>query len=168
MSTTERNLRDTKSQSQIPMADKTHGFFNIATIALTPPEVFSACQDSSNITTVLKDLPKGFERFIELNLLNAEETAGDEYAISWETSPDSKVRGTLTFLLKKAPGNRGTIISAEATFDILKTNDADPSVFMNIFLKRMKALVETGEIPTTTGQPSGREELISSHKKTLH
>lgn len=150
-----------KTTASGPLLEKDHGYYNSQTILLDPVEVFNFCQDSQNVKKVLSDLPVDVENFLELNLLSAEQIETDQYRILW--SNKSKVSGNVTFLLKKAPFDRGTFLSAEASFDKFNFKEDGPSTLMNIFLKRFKALMETGEIPTVKGQPSGREEL-----KTLH
>ena len=164
MTTPERTQQDTKAKSRFPISDKAQGFFNSATLALSPEVVFRACQNPENVKRVLSDLPKGLENFLDLTLVSAQKKTIDEFEIQWKNQATATVQGTLSFSLKKAPANRGTILSAVATFEKLKSHDEEPSDLMNVFLKRMKALIETGEIPTTKGQPSGRDEI----KNTLH
>lgn len=82
------------------------------------------------------------------------------------------VRGTVSFA--EASGHRGTVITVESDYDLpggkvqewLKTfSGHDPHSVIQIQLKRLKAFMETGEIPTTQGQPSGRSNETSS---TVH
>jgi len=167
MNVSEKILEDKKSQSQVPMLDKAAGFFNSATIAKDPDSVFDFCQIEANIEKVLTDLPLGVDNFLDLTLVSARRPGSGEYEIKWQNKPGTKVKGTLQFLLKRAPANRGTLLSAIAEFKELHPKDEGPSDMMNVFLKRMKALMETGEIPTTKGQPTGQQEL-SEKEKTLH
>lgn len=166
-------MNQTEKVSQIksqkgPLLEKEHGYFNSVTIRLSPAEVFELCQDDGNVQKVLSDLPMDVENFLALDLISAENVGADQYKIIWENKSDTKIAGNLTFLLTEAPVDRGTILSAEADFRNFNFNDDSPSTLMNIFLKRFKALMETGEIATTKGQPSGREELNESRDQTLH
>jgi len=136
-----------------------HGFFNSATIAQSPQDVFEFCRNNENVQKVLRDLPLNLENFLDLTLVKAEETDPNQFRIEWQNSETSKAAGTLYFLLSPAPLDRGTILIAEASFDIFDDDDSEPSDLIKVFLKRMKALAETGVIATTTGQPSGREEI---------
>jgi hypothetical protein len=78
---------------------------------------------------------------------------------------DASIEGIPTF--KEAPGGRGTEIHVEAP---KKTQSAlreivgaymsdDSGDSLNASLRAFKARLETGEVPTVKGQPSGREAL---------
>lgn len=151
-----------------PLLDKDHGYFNSATVALSPLEIFHFCQNDHNIKQVLTDLPGDLENFLDLTLKSAEQVGTDEFQITWHNRPESKFSGTLIFLLKKAPVNRGTIVTTEAQFNRINLKSEKPSTLINMFLKRMKSLIETGEIATTKGQPNGQEEISPSENTTLH
>ena len=153
----------TTSTSPMPRLDKEHGFYNSTTIAQPSEDIFIFCQNSQNVEKVLTDLPMDIENFFDLTLISAERTNETEFEIKWQNKPESKVQGTLTFILQKAPANRGTILSAIAVFKDLHWKDEEPSTLMNVFIKRMKALIETGVLATTKGQPSGREEITQLH-----
>lgn len=148
-----------KSKAPVPLLEKDHGYFHSATIAVDPDKVFEFCQDAENVKKVLTDLPLNVDNFLNLNLISATETASNQYKIQWSNKPNSRLAGNVIFLITKAPSDRGTYLTAEASFDKVSFKDESPSFLMNVFLKRFKALMETGEIPTVKGQPSGREEL---------
>lgn len=91
-----------------------------------------------------------------------EDRPGD--LISWRSLSNSavSVEGSVTF--ETAPGNRGTVVSAVTRYDhpsgdlgrsISKLLGKDPSFLMQQDLRRFKAFVETGEIPTVKGQSHG-------------
>jgi len=72
---------------------------------------------------------------------------------------------------RRAPGNRGTIVSAEMEYappgGVLGKAAAavfgkDPEFTMREDLRRFKALIEMHEIPTTEGQPHGPRSAIMS------
>lgn len=152
-----------KSKAAGPLLEVDHGYFHCQTIATSPEIVFEFCQDSDNVKKVLMDLPVDVENFLELNLVSALQTAANQYKIQWANDSQSKLAGSITFLIKKAPMDRGTYLSAEASFAKINFKNDSPSFLMNVFLKRFKQLLETGEIATVKGQPSGREELRTLH-----
>jgi uncharacterized membrane protein len=84
--------------------------------------------------------------------------------ISWRSLPgsDISVDGFVEF--SAAPANRGTVVSATVLYEspagklghtVAKLLGKDPGFLMRQDLRRFKALIETGEIPTTEGQPHG-------------
>ena len=156
------------AKQQGPLLDKEHGYFNSVTVNLSPLEIFHFCQNDKNLKQVLTNLPGDIENFLELNLKTAEQTGTDEFQITWQNRPQAKLSGTLIFLLKKAPANRGTIVTSEASFQKINFKSDKPSTLIKIFLKRMKSLIETGEIATTKGQPNGQNEISPSDNQTLH
>lgn len=163
---TQKETHKSISKYQVPLPQMEKVFFNSSTILLPPEEVFNFCKDSYNVKRVLTDLPLDVNNFLNLKLISAERNE-DQYVIKWENDPQTKVKGTLSFILQPAPVNRGTLLLAEATFNEFDANDEEPSTLMKFFVKRFKALMETGVLATTKGQPSGREEL-ETESKTIH
>lgn len=161
------NIENTTQRSaphnSIPYLDKEHGYYASASVTNAPGEIYQFCQDSKNIEKVLRNLPGTVKNFLQLSLSSAEKVHDDEYRLQWQNNSSNATKGTLTFLIKGSPFRGGSIITVEAVFEKIKFKDEGPSTLMNIFLKRMKGLMETGVIATTVGQPSGREEL-----KTIH
>ncbi len=143
----------------VPQLDREHGYFASATVTNSLEDIVAFCKDQENVEKVLKDIPAKVENFLGLKL-ETDASEKDGHRIIWKNS--GKNPGKLIFLLSPAM-NKGTVITAEAVFDKIHFREDGPSTLMNIFLKRMKQLMETGEIATTKGQPSGREE-ISQHK----
>lgn len=95
--------------------------------------------------------------------------------ISWKSKKGSDVdtEGTITF--RKASGGSGTVVTLKMSYElptgelgelVTKLMGEDPDTLAHINLRRMKSLLETGEVPTTQGQPSGRSaeaEIILKH-----
>jgi uncharacterized membrane protein len=90
----------------------------------------------------------------------------DEY-IAWRSIGESEVdnRGEVRFT--DAPAGRGTEVHAFFTYDppagpigkaIARIFGEDPDTQTKEDLRRFKQLLEAGEIPTTEGQPSGRQK----------
>jgi len=87
--------------------------------------------------------------------------------IAWSSVPDAEVKVSGAVHLHPAPLGRGTQLRVVLTYDspagklsrlLARLLGEDPSVQLRSDLRRGKALLETGEIPTTQGQPSGRWE----------
>lgn len=85
--------------------------------------------------------------------------------IGWRSVDGSEVDNAGSVHFKTAPGNRGTEVKVVLRYDppagkfgarVSKMLGEDPAVAVQEDLRRLKQLVETGEIPTTEGQPSGR------------
>lgn len=85
--------------------------------------------------------------------------------IAWRTKPDSQVQQSGVVEFKEATGGRGTVVHVDMhytppggiigeTFGRLLNGVTAQQVENDI--SRFKSLMETGEIPTTEGQASGR------------
>lgn len=138
-----------------PSVSPDHGYYAAVTVTTEPQEVQRICQDPSSVEKILTDLPMGVSKLFDFVL----EDASQERVVLRNDRPS----GTLTLNFEADPARGGTIISADARIKGIHWNEEGPSTLMNIFLKRLKCLVETGEIPTTKGQPSGREILRPNH-----
>ena len=97
--------------------------------------------------------------------------------IVWRSDPDSLVPNNGSVQFRKAPGNRGT----EVTAAIQYTTPAGPvgKAIASIFgknpqhvvredLRHFKQLLECGEIATTVGQPHGRRSALVKAKHALY
>jgi uncharacterized membrane protein len=97
--------------------------------------------------------------------------------ISWRTRPGSEVshRGSVRF--EAAPGGRGTVVRVEMHYSpsgngrgngmnggirarAAKMLGSAPEVAVREDLRRLKQLIEAGEVPTTRGQPSGARSVV--------
>lgn len=89
--------------------------------------------------------------------------------IAWRTLPGSQVdhAGAVTF--EPAPGGRGAQIRVSlrympplgvAAVPIARLLGEEPSVQISEDLRRFKQLIETGEVASTAGQPTGRRSLF--------
>ena len=89
----------------------------------------------------------------------------EEVERRWQVAAhDHDAIGAVTF--KDAPGDRGTEIHVELDEDarpgklgevVQKVTGDEPMAKAKDILRRFKAKVETGEVPTIEGQPSGRK-----------
>jgi uncharacterized membrane protein len=89
--------------------------------------------------------------------------------IAWRTLPDSAVEHEGIVSFEPAIGGRGTIVRVSMSYvppagkvglQIAKLFGEEPNRQIDGDLRRMKQLIETGEIATTDGQPSGRRSIL--------
>jgi uncharacterized membrane protein len=89
--------------------------------------------------------------------------------LAWRTLPDTSVEHEGIVSFEPAPGGRGTIVRVEMSYVppagkigvvVAKMFGEEPSVQIDGDLRRMKQLIETGEIATTEGQPTGRRSIM--------
>lgn len=94
----------------------------------------------------------------------------NEY-ISWRSMQGSDIDFNGTVLFEQAPGGRGTFLSAEFDYRppggnigraVAKILGKDPSFLVEQDLRRMKALIETGEVPTVEGQSHGPRSITAA------
>jgi uncharacterized membrane protein len=87
--------------------------------------------------------------------------------IRWRTVGDADVRHGGRVEFRPATGGRGTVAEVRLSFEppggdagasLAKLLGDDPEAGIREDLRRFKRLVETGEIPTTVGQSSGRDD----------
>lgn len=95
--------------------------------------------------------------------------------ISWQSSPGALVPNSGSVYFEKLPEGRGTSVKVIMDYappagplaaTLAKIFSEDPSRQVYDDLRRLKQIIETGEVPTTYGQPSGRRGGIteSTHK----
>jgi uncharacterized membrane protein len=84
--------------------------------------------------------------------------------ISWRSLPGSEINVDGFVEFSRSTGDRGTLVNVTVIYTppagkaghvIAKMFGKDPNFLMRQDLRRFKALVETGEIPTTEGQSHG-------------
>ncbi|MBC7386245.1 MAG: SRPBCC family protein [Cryobacterium sp.] len=151
------------------------------TIKKSPTEIYSFFRDFTNLPRFMKDLkevnilsPLRSKWTVNLSLgptvsWDAEiihDIPGE--SIGWKSLDDSEVKtkGKIRFL--SAPAGKGSIVLLSMDYSVpggkpvewlTKLKGEDPHTLVLTNLKRLKALLETGEIPTTEGQSSGREPV---------
>jgi uncharacterized membrane protein len=86
--------------------------------------------------------------------------------IAWRSVDGSKVDNAGSVHFEPAAGERGTIVKVVLRYDppagvlgaaVSKILGEDPAMNVQEDLRRLKMLLETGEIATTEGQPTGRK-----------
>lgn len=95
--------------------------------------------------------------------------------LSWQSVTNAQITSSGSVWFRKGPSGAGTIVKLSMDFDLpggkiaelsalLTGEDLDSLATTN--LHRLKAFLETGEIPTIEGQSSGREAL--THESLKH
>lgn len=89
--------------------------------------------------------------------------------ISWRSLPDAQVDNAGSVRFERATDGRGTLVRVSLDYSppagalgaaVAKLFGEEPGQQIADDLRRLKSLMETGEIPTTAGQPSGRRSMI--------
>jgi uncharacterized membrane protein len=90
--------------------------------------------------------------------------------IGWRTLDGADVISAGSVAFKQAPGNRGTQVRVRLQYDppagkvgatVAWLLGHEPSQTIREDLRRFKQLMETGEVPTTAGQPRGRQSILN-------
>lgn len=85
--------------------------------------------------------------------------------IGWRSIDGSQIDNAGSVHFTPAPANRGTEVKVVLRYDppagvvgatVSKLLGEDPAINVQEDLRRLKRLIETGEIPTIDGQPAGR------------
>ena len=89
--------------------------------------------------------------------------------LGWRTMSGADIVHTGWVRFRPVPGRRGTRIEVEfdrhplmgkAGLMLARMTGNEPAQQLNEDLRRFKQLIETGEIPTTVGQPAGRRSAL--------
>ncbi|MGV3618977.1 MAG: SRPBCC family protein [Fimbriimonas sp.] len=96
--------------------------------------------------------------------------------IAWNSLPGAQIENSGEVRFEDAPGNRGTIVRVQLTYRppagvlgavVAKMFGEEPHGQIADDLRRLRSLLETGEVPTTEGQSSDRARkakgLIQTH-----
>jgi uncharacterized membrane protein len=90
--------------------------------------------------------------------------------VAWRSLEGAQVDNAGTVRFEPAPGGRGTIVRVMMSYSppggaagalVAKMFGEEPSQQIDDDLRRFKWLIETGEIPTTIGQPSGPRGVVN-------
>jgi uncharacterized membrane protein len=90
--------------------------------------------------------------------------------LAWRSLDGSDVDTAGVVRFERAPGDRGTILRVQMQYSppggkaavaIAKLFGEEPGQQIDADLRHFKQFIETGEIPTTVGQPSGRRSVIA-------
>lgn len=95
--------------------------------------------------------------------------------IAWRSRPGSEIANEGTVEFAAAPGGRGTEVRVRLMYEppagklgvlVAKLFGEEPQQQVDEDLRRLKSLIETGEIPTIAGQSSGRAKESRDEKKS--
>ena len=87
--------------------------------------------------------------------------------IAWRSLPGSTVKSMGNVLFEDAPGGRGTVVTVEMEYNppagslgaaFAKLFGEEPGQQLRDDLRHFKQMMETGEVPSVEGQPSGRNK----------
>ncbi len=136
------------------------------TIAAPPAEVAAACRDAASLSQALGDAGSveagagpayrwslgadGGEAVVWQTALT--ETGGPPLVLRW-AAPGGDDGYVLSVTLREAPAGLGTEATARA---VLPVPGLAAGAALYTLLYRLRALVQTGEVPTITPQPAGR------------
>lgn len=90
--------------------------------------------------------------------------------IAWESLPGAMIQNWGMVRFKQAPPGRGTEVIVELSYEppagslgaaVATLLGKGPAHQVQEDIRRFKQMMETGEVPTTTGQPSGRDKLVN-------
>lgn len=127
------------TSSSLPQLDRELGYFASATVTNSLDEIVSFCRNQQKLEKVLKNLPANIENFLTLRL-ESSAAENDGHRITWKNA--GKSSGKLIFLLQPAPRGKGTVITTEAVFDKIQFHLDGQISLMNIFLNRMKQMMD--------------------------
>lgn len=160
------------------------------TIARPPREVYAFWKDLNNLARFMKNVesvtqldanrshwvvkgPGG--RKIEWDAVIHNEIEGE--MIAWRTVEGAAVQHAGSVWFREAPAGRGTEVKVEMQYNppagmlgaaVASLWGKDPGHQIQEDLHRLKQLMETGEIPTTQGQPRGRSGNEPDHDRDVH
>jgi uncharacterized membrane protein len=97
--------------------------------------------------------------------------------IAWRSLPESEIYVDGIVKFQTAPANRGTIITVVVVYQppagsiggaLAKILGKNPSFMMRQDLRRLKALIETGEIPTVEDQTHGPRSGVAAVARVIN
>ena len=172
-------------------ATRTHGVCSNGNVLLqcTPEEAYRFWHDFQNLPKFMRHL-QAVEETKEGGFLWVLRTASSGQAeatvevtkdlenslIEWRSTAGCTVNIAGSVQFRPAVAGRGTIVSArmhypkEAVstgFKFMRLVERKPEFLIVQDLRRFKALMEAGEIPTTDGQPHGPRTLATAAKRIL-
>ena len=153
------------------------------TISSTPKELFRIWRDFENLPRFMENLesvtkldeirshwvangPGGKKVEWDAEIYNEKENE----MIAWRSLPGADVTNAGSVHFEEAPGH-GTYVKVVLNYNppggkaaslLAKLFGKEPGQLIEQNLRRLKQLVETCEIPTTEGQPSGRQQHSES------
>lgn len=175
--------RLTPSSQALPGPQGGQRVLHAVTINRPPEECYRYWRDLERLPTFMQHLesvrvlderrshwraraPAG--RMVEWDADITEDVPGE--LLRWRSAPGAEIDNAGSIRFRPAPGGRGTVVEVELSYQppagragalVAKLFGEEPSIQVRQDLRRFKQLVETGEIPTTHGQPAGKRSLAA-------
>ena len=178
--TTRSQLSPRREPPAALAANTTRGRPPSVTIGLPVAEVYAFIRDFTNYPKFMRDLVEVEPVDGKIVRLTYQDAGGPhvgeiqkldevrDQSVSWKAVDDPAMNHLGVFSVEPAPGDRGTVVSLRMHFDgevkgkvkgmIAYFTGRDPKNESFINLRRLKAYLETGEVPTILGQPNGRDQ----------
>jgi uncharacterized membrane protein len=160
------------------------------TINKSPEELYSYWRNLENLPNIMNHLEA--VRIIDNNLSHwvAKAPAGmkvewdaeiivekENEVIAWRSLEGAYIPNAGSVHFEKAPDGRGTEVKVVLAYDapggqlgyiLAKLFGEEPGQQVEDDLRRFKQVMETGEVPSIEGQPSGREEAKPAERIATH
>lgn len=170
--------RSVESNTIHPLTTDRHRIHYAITIQKPPEVVYAFWRDLANLPRFCKDLIEvqplserdshwiaqlKSGRRAEWDAVITEDIR--DRGLSWTSIGRSQVKTKGSIFFDPTPDGVGTVVRLSMDFSIpggklsewlTFLSGEDPETLMATNLKRLKAYLESGEIPTTEGQPTGR------------
>jgi uncharacterized membrane protein len=158
------------------------------TILKPASELYSFWRDLANLVLVIKhpttiqqisptesrwsvSAPPGDRRIEWTSLIINDEP---DRLLAWRSAEDAQIPNAGTVRFEPAPGDQGTEVTVSLEYDppggkvgawLAKLSGEEAGQQVADTLRRFKALMEAGEIPTTEGQPVGEPQKSKKTSK---
>lgn len=154
------------------------------TIGKSPEELYSFWRNFENLPQFMAHLDDVTVQDNTRSHWQAKGPAGTQFAwdaeitedqpnqlIAWRSLPGAQVQNQGTVRFQPAPGGRGTVVRVTMQYDppagplgagIAKLFGEEPKVQVDGDLRRLKQVLEAGEIATIEGQPSGTRSAVGN------
>jgi hypothetical protein len=144
---------------------------NTVTILAEPDEISNFIKNTKNLSCLMEDKNEKTDTFQQMDIEVLEDRLGQDIAWQCYENGDVKRSGLFSF----GSSSKGTVVRLFLDADDSKGKflgnifGIDAETFVLTTLRRLKAYMETGEIPTTEGQPTGKEnpEEGDSYARTM-
>ena len=172
-------------------ATRAHGFCSHGSVLLqcTPEEAYRFWHDFQNLPKFMRHLEAvepnmegGFRWVLRTSRGSGIEARVEitkdleNSLIEWRSTPECSMNVAGSVQFRPASAGRGTIVSARMHYPkeavstgskFVRLVERKPEFLMTQDLRRFKALLEAGEIPTTDGQPHGPRSLAAAATRIL-
>jgi uncharacterized membrane protein len=153
----------------------------VVTVDKSPAEVYAFWRDFENLPHFMKHLESVTVQDATRSHWAAKAPMGKTVAwdaqiindvpntvIAWQSLPGADIPNAGSVRFEPASGNRGTEVRVTLQYNppahqvgamVAKLFGEEPSMQVSEDLRRLKALLETGEVPSVAGQPEGPRSM---------